>query len=391
VGGKKKKEMKRIYLDHAATTPMSPEALEAMLPHLTSVPANPSSLHMEGRAARAALDGARTAVSRCLNAKPREIVFTSGGTEANNLAIFGIARARRADGTHLITSAIEHRATLRAFTALRDEGFTITELPVDGEGRVDPQDFARAITPRTTFASIMFANNEIGTLQPVAELAAIAREHRVVFHADAVQAAGKITLDVTTLGVDLLSLSAHKFEGPKGTGILYVRQGTPIVPLLVGGSQESGLRAGTENLPGIVGCATALESATTQAPQTSERLAFLRDRFETGVRAFLPDARINGAGADRLPNISSVGFPEVDARDLLVRLDLEGIAASAGSACAAGVPEASHVLAALGTPARTRGGVVRFSLGRMTTEDEIASVLNRLPGIVQALRAEAFP
>lgn len=380
--------MNRIYLDYAATTPIRREAFEAMSAHLACAAANPSSLHTEGRAARAALDDARAIVAGCLHAKPREIVFTSGGTEANNLAIFGVARARRADGLHVITSAIEHRATLRAFEVLRDEGFEATVLPVDGQGRVDSQEFARAITPRTTFASIMLGNNEIGTLQSIVEIAAIARAHGIVFHTDAVQAGGKIPLDMKALGIDLLSLSAHKFEGPQGIGVLYVRQGTPIAGLLVGGGQESGLRAGTENIAGIVGCATALAPATAEAPQAFERIGLLRDRLEAGVQALVPGVRANGAGAQRLPHISSMGFPGVDAGELLVHLDLGGIAVSTGSACAAGVPEPSHVLAALGVPARVRGGVIRFSLGRMSTDDEITSVLNRLPSIMQAFPAK---
>jgi cysteine desulfurase len=380
--------MKRIYLDYAATTPIRREALEAMLPHLSCGAANPSSLHSEGRAARAALDDARAIVANCLHAKPREIVFTSGGTEANNLAILGVARARRAHGMHLITSAIEHRATLRAFDVLRDEGFEATTLPVDGQGRVDAREFACAITPGTTFASIMLGNNEIGTLQPIVEIAAIARAHGIVLHTDAVQAAGKIPLDVKALGVDLLSLSAHKFEGPKGVGILYARQGTPLAGLLVGGGQESGLRAGTENIAGIVGCATALAPATADGPRAFERIALLRDRFEAGVQALVPGACANGAAAQRLPHISSIGFPGVDAGELLVHLDLGGIAASSGSACAAGAAERSHVLAALGIPARSAGGVIRFSMGRMSTDDEISSVLNRLSSIMQAVPAE---
>jgi cysteine desulfurase len=378
----------RIYLDYAATTPIRRESLEAMLPHLACGAANPSSLHAEGRAARAALDDARAIVADCLRAKPREIVFTSGGTEANNLAILGVSRAKRADGSHLITSAIEHRSTLRAFEVLRDDGFDVTVLLVDAQGRVDPQEFARAITSRTTFASIMLGNNEIGTVQPIVEIAAIARAHGIVFHTDAVQAAGKIPLDVKALGIDLLSLSAHKFEGPKGVGALFVRQGTPIAGVLVGGGQESGLRAGTENIAGIVGCATALAPATAEAPQAFERIALLRDRFEAGVRSLVPGAQANGAGARRLPHISSMRFPGVDAGELLVHLDLAGVAASTGSACAAGVPEPSHVLAALGIPARAQGGIIRFSMGRMSTDEEITSVLNRLSSIMQAVLAE---
>jgi cysteine desulfurase len=375
--------MKRIYLDHAATTPTRPEVIAAMLPHLAC--ANPGSLHAEGRAARCAVDDARAAVARRLGAKPREIVFTASGSEADNLAVLGAARARRSNGMHAITSAVEHRAVLGAFEALRDEGFEVSVLPVDGHGRVDPESFRRAITPRTTFASVMFANNEIGTVQAIADLAAIARERGVIFHTDAVQAAGQLALDVGELGIDLLSLSAHKFYGPKGVGALYVRRGTPVSALLLGGSQEMGMRAGTENVAGIVGLAAALELATSEMTEASTRVMGLRDRLEAGVLGAFPNARINGGGAVRLPSVSNVSFPNVEGRTLLVRLDLEGIAVSVGSACAAGTPERSHVIAALGEAPWVTAGAIRFSLGRMTTEDEIDSVLNRLPGMAAEL------
>lgn len=378
--------MNRVYLDHAADTPMRSEVLRAMLPHFAALPANPSSVHAEGRAARAALDDARGIVARLLGADSREIVFTSGGTEANNAAILGVARATRARGAHLITTMIEHRSVLRAFDVLRDEGYGVTMLPVDGRGRVDPEMFARAITPRTTFASIMLANNEIGTLQPIAEMAAIARRHDVFFHTDAVQAPGKIALDVRGLGVDLLSLSAHKFSGPKGVGVLFVRRGSPFSSLLVGGGQENGFRAGTENLGAIVGCARALELAVNELPHIPEFIARLRERLEMGAAAMIPGVRIIGGDAMRVPQISSMAFANVDAAALLVRLDLDGIAASAGSACAGGALERSHVAVAVGVPASA--GVIRFSLGTITTEDDITRVLNRLPEMVRAVRLE---
>jgi cysteine desulfurase len=383
--------MNRIYLDFAATTPVRPAVTAAMLPHLGERACNPSSLHAEGRAARAALDEARESVARLLGAKPREILFTSSGSEANNLAILGVARARRAQGTHLITTATEHRAVLRAFDVLRGEGFSLTVLPVDTQGRVDPAAFTRAITLQTTFASIMLANNETGTLNSISELAAIAREREVVLHTDAVAAAGQLPFDLSALGVDALSISAHKFSGPKGAGVLYLRQGTPLAPLIVGGAQELGLRAGTENVAGIVGLATALEIAVREMPAAVPRMARLRDELEAGIKAALPAVRINGAGAPRLAGTTNVSFPNLESAALLARLDLEGIAASAGSACAAGAAERSHVIEALGLPRWARGGVVRFSLGTTTTQNEIHDVLVRLPGIVESASGAAIP
>jgi cysteine desulfurase len=381
--------MNRIYLDFAATTPMRPEVTAAMLPHLSEQAYNPSSLHAEGRAARAAVDVARECVARLLNVKAREIIFTSSGTEANNFAIFGVARARRAQGKHLITAATEHRAVLRAFDVLRDEGFSVSVLPVDAQGRVEPAAFARAITLQTTFASIMLANNETGTLNAISEIAAIAREREVVLHTDAVAAAGQLPLDLRALGVDALSLSAHKFSGPKGVGVLYARQGTPLSPLIVGGAQELGVRAGTENVAGIVGLATALELAVREMPAAVPRMARLRDELEAGIKAALPAVRINGAGAPRLAGTTNVSFPNVESAALLARLDLDGVAASAGSACAAGAAERSHVIEALGLPRWARDGVIRFSLGTITTQAEVDDVLRRLPGIVDSATGAA--
>jgi cysteine desulfurase len=381
--------MNRIYLDFAASAPMRPEVQAAMLPHLGEQACNPSSLHAEGRAARAALDEARESVARLLNAKPREIIFTASGSEANNLAIFGVARARRAQGKHLITAATEHPAVLRAFDVLRDDGFSVTVLPVDAQGRVEPAAFARAITLQTTFASIMLANNETGTLNALSEIAAIAREREVILHTDAVAAAGQLPFDLRALGVDALSLSAHKFSGPKGVGVLYVRQGTPLAQLIVGGAQELGVRAGTENVAGIVGLAAALELAVREMPAAVPRMARLRDELEAGIKAALPAVRINGAGAPRLAGTTNVSFPNVESVALLARLDLEGVAASAGSACAAGAAERSHVIEALGLPRWARDGVVRFSLGTTTTQAEIDDVLRRLPGIVDSATGAA--
>ncbi len=380
--------MPRVYLDHAATTTVRPEAVEAMLP-LLGGGYNPSSLHAEGRAARAVLDDARASVARVLGAAPREIVFTGGGSEADVLGIVGAARARAGRGRHVVTTAIEHHAVLHAVDVLERDGWRVTRLPVDRHGLVDPAAFAAALTPQTTVASVMLANNEIGVVQPIAELAGIARERGVLFHTDAVQAPAWLPLDVDALGVDLLALSAHKFEGPKGVGVLYVRRGTPLEPLIVGGGQEHGLRAGTENLAGIAGFARALELAEAERPRTAARARALRDRLEAALVDGVPDAVVNGAGAERLPGILSVAFAGVPSDALLIRLDLEGIAASAGSACAAGSLEPSHVADALGLGDRHRLGVIRFSLGRTTTESEVADVARRLPALLADVRAPA--
>lgn len=378
--------MTRIYLDHAATTPARAEAIAAMVPLLDAGGYNPSSLHAEGRAARAALDDAREKVATVFGARPREIVFTGSGSESINLAIIGAARARAQRGKHIITSAIEHHAVLHAADILEAEGWRVTRLPVDAAGVVSIDDFRAALAPDTTLASIALANNEIGTIQPIEELAAIAREHGVLFHTDAVQTPGHLALNVGALGVDLLSISAHKFHGPKGVGALYIRPGTPLVSMIAGGGQEHGLRAGTENVAGIVGLATALTLAEEERPESATRLAGLRDRLETAIATTVDGVRINGAGAARLPHITSLAFRDVPGDALLIRLDLEGVAASAGSACAAGSLEPSHVIAALGLPDAFRNGVVRLSLGRTTTAEQIEAVVGMLPGVVAAVR-----
>jgi len=346
---------------------------------------NPNSLHAEGRAARAAVDSAREAVARVLGATPREIVFTGGGSESDVLAIVGAARAASARGRHVVTVATEHHAVLRAVDVLERDGWRVTRLAVDARGLVEPAAFAAALTAETTVASVMLANNEIGVVQPIAELARIARERGVLLHTDAVQAAGWLPLDVDALGVDLLSLSAHKFHGPKGVGVLYVRRGTALEPLIVGGGQEHGLRAGTENVAGIAGFAVALTLADAERPVTAPRVAALRDRLQAGIVAAIPDVVVNGAGAPRLPTSLSVAFAGVPSDALLIRLDLEGVAASAGSACAAGSLEPSHVAAALGLGARHRLGVIRFSLGRDTTQGQVDDVVRRLPAIMASM------
>jgi cysteine desulfurase len=378
--------MARIYLDHAATTPVRPEVVDAMVP-LFRGGYNPSSLHAEGRAARAALDAAREAVARVLGAAPREVVFTGSGSEADVLAVVGAARARADRGRHVVTVTTEHHAVLHAVDVLERDGWRVTRLPVGRDGLVDPEAFAAALTAETTVASVMLANNEIGVIQPVAQFAQLARDRGILFHTDAVQAAGWLPLAVDDLGVDLLSLSGHKFHGPKGVGVLYVRRGTPVEPLIVGGGQENGLRAGTENLAGIAGFAAALALAEAERPATAPRVAALRDRLETGIVASIPDVVVNAAGAPRLPGNLSVAFAGAPSDALLIRLDLEGIAASAGSACAAGSLEPSHVSAALGLPAEYRLGVIRLSLGRGTTDAEVDDVLRRLPGVIADVRA----
>ena len=381
---------RRIYVDHAATTPARAEVVEAMLPHLGELGFNPSSVYAEGRHAKATLDEARAVVARALGARAREIVFTGVGSEANTLAIAGAARALRERRRHVVTSTIEHHAVLHAVEMLRGDGFEVTLVPVDENGRVDLGEFASALRDDTALVSLMLANNEIGTLQPIAEIAELAHARGAVVHTDAVQALGRVPLDVRTLGVDLLTLASHKFYGPKGVGMLYVRSGTPLAAIVVGGGQEAGLRAGTENVAGIVGFAKALELAVTDLEPEAARLRELRDRFEAGVLGTIPGSRVNAAGAARLPNVSSVAFGGVDAQALLVRLDLEGVAVSLGSACAAGSSEPSHVLAALGEPEWIRRATVRFSFGRLTGRQEVNDLLAMLPGTIESVR-DAVP
>jgi cysteine desulfurase len=346
---------------------------------------NPSSLHAEGRRSRAVLDDARDRVAAALGAKRNEIIFTSSGTEADNQAILGAARALRRPA-HVIASAIEHHAVLAAFEQLRSEGFEATLLPVESNGTVRPAAFAQALHPDTLLASIMYVNNEIGTVQPVADLARIARQHGVLFHCDAIQAPSWLPIDVSELGVDMLSLSAHKFGGPKGVGVLYVRDGTGMMPLVHGGGQESGRRAGTENVAGAAALATALGLATAERTGKSPRVAALRERLEEGICSTVPDVCVNGAAGPRSANIANVSFAGVDAAALLIALDLAGVAVSAGSACTSGALEPSHVLAALGLdPAWTRGAI-RFSLGSATTPVEVERTVSLLPGLIGRLR-----
>ena len=375
-----------IYLDHAATTPTRPEVVARMLPYFGELFGNPSSIYTLGRKSLDAIDSAHEAVARALHCRPTEIVFTGGGSEADNLAIKGIAYAQRRRGDHIITTAIEHHAVLRTCERLEQEGYRVTYLPVDEYGRVTPEQVEAAITDQTALVTIMYANNEIGTVQPIAEIGRICRERRVPFHTDAVQAGGQIELDVAALQVDMLSLSAHKFYGPKGVGLLYVRQGTRVQPQTLGGSQERNRRAGTENVPGVVGAAYALELARSERERENARLQALRDQLIAGMLA-LPDVRLTGHPTERLPQHASFTVAGVEGESLLLNLDLVGIAASSGSACATGDIEPSHVLSAMGIPASAARGALRLTLGHSVTEEDIATTLQRMGEILPRLRA----
>ncbi|MFN8516036.1 MAG: cysteine desulfurase family protein [Thermomicrobiales bacterium] len=382
-----------IYLDHAATTPVDPRVIEAMLPYWTTAWGNPSSLYEAGRAARAALDDARAGVARVLGCAANEIIFTSGGTEGDNLAIKGvIEHARRAGKTtHLITTAIEHHAILHAADYLAASGTAVTVLPVDAEGFVDPAAVEAAIRPETALISVMYANNEIGTIQPLAAIAEVARRHGIPLHTDAVQAAGSLPLDVRTLGVDLLTLAAHKVYGPKGVGALYVRAGTPIIYQQQGGPQEGDRRGGTENVAGAVGLAVALKLAEAEREGYVVHCRALRDRLIDGILAAIPGSRLNGPRDDRrLPNNVNVAFSGVQGEDLIIALDLAGVAASSGSACTTGATEPSHVLRAIGVPEDMIAGSLRLTLGRDNTSDQVDTVLTLLPEIVERLRESGF-
>ncbi|MBR1607238.1 MAG: cysteine desulfurase NifS [Clostridia bacterium] len=378
--------MNRIYMDNAATTAVSPAVLEKMLPYFTDVYGNASSIHGTGRDARRALEEARRKVAAVLNCKPNEVYFTSGGSESDNWAIKGTAFAQRKKGNHIITSAIEHHAVLHTCQWLEKQGFTVTYVSVDEFGQVNPADVEKAITDQTILISIMAANNEIGTLQPIKEIAAVAHQHHVLFHTDAVQAVGAIPVDVQEIGCDMLSLSAHKFHGPKGVGVLYIRQGTRIDNFMHGGAQERGKRATTENIPGIVGLAEAITLATQNLEEKSRRIAALRDQLIDGLTA-IPYVRLNGHRTNRLPNNCNISIRFVEGEALLLRLDLAGIAASSGSACTSGSLDPSHVLLAIGLPHEIAHGSLRFSLSDTTTQEEVDYVLQTLPGIVEVLRS----
>ena len=378
--------MNRIYMDNAATTAVSAQVLEKMLPYFTQVYGNASSIHGTGRDARKALEASRRQVADILGCKPQEVYFTSGGSESDNWAIKGVAFANRKRGNHIITSSIEHHAVLHTCQWLEKQGFTVTYLPVDEYGQIDPKDVEAAITDQTILISVMAANNEIGTLQPIREIARIAQAHKIYFHTDAVQAMGAIPMNVKEIGCDLLSLSAHKFHGPKGVGVLYIRQGTRIDTFMHGGAQERGKRATTENIPGIVGLAEALALATQNLEEKSARIANLRDQLIDGLTQ-IPYVRLNGHRTNRLPNNCNFSIRFVEGEALLLRLDLAGIAASSGSACTSGSLDPSHVLLAIGLPHEIAHGSLRFSLSDQTTQEEVDYVLKTLPGIVETLRS----
>ena len=378
--------MSEIYLDHAATTAVRPEVWDAMLPYLSSEFGNPSSVYGWGRRAHQALDEARDTVSRLLGASSGEIVFTAGGSEGANLAIKGVAWAHQNRGKHIVTSAIEHHAVLDAVLWLGKHGFEITILPVDADGMVKPAQVSEALRPDTILVSIMHANNEVGTIQPISEIGAIVRKHGAYFHTDAVQTAGVLALNVDDLNVDLLSLSAHKFYGPKGVGALYVRKGVRLDSLIHGGAQERRRRAGTENVAGIVGLAKALELAQAHRAEENERLKKMRDRLIEGLR-LIPSTKVNGSLVSRLPNNVNVCFEFIEGESMLLNLDLRGIAASSGSACTSGSLDPSHVLLAMGLTHEIAHGSLRLTLGRENTEAEIDFVLQEIPIIVERLRA----
>ncbi len=379
--------MKKIYLDNAATTPTDARVIEAMLPFFSQLYGNPSSLHAFGQEAKHAIEEARYIVAQFIGARQEEIVFTSGGTESNNSAIKGVAYARRDQGNHIITSKIEHHAVLETCYFLEKQGFEVTYIPVDEFGLVDPADVKKAITGKTILISIMHANNEIGTIEPIAEIGKITREKGIYFHTDAVQTFGHVPINVSALNVDLFSASGHKLYGPKGVGILYVKKGVRMLPFMHGGDQEQGRRASTHNVPGIVGFGKAVELAKEEMSKEIEQLTLLRDKIIKGFLNKIEYARLNGHPAERLPNNVNVSISYVEGESMLLNLDMEGIACSTGSACTSSSLEPSHVLAAIGLSHELAHGSLRFSLGRLTSEEEIDYLLTVLPGIVRKLRA----
>jgi cysteine desulfurase len=378
--------MKRVYFDHNATTPVDREVLAAMLPYFCEEYGNASSIHSFGQRGRGAVEQARISVAALLGARPAEIMFSSGGTESNNYAIFGTVGGASGGSKHVITSAVEHSAILDPCAALERRGAAITVLPVNRDGIVDPQDVRRAIRPETVLITIMLANNELGTLEPIEEIGKIAAEKSVTFHTDAVQAAGKVPIDVTRLGVHLLSLSAHKFYGPKGVGALYVRKGTHLDPLMYGGHAERDRRPGTEDVTGIAGLGKAAELALARMTEETERLSRLRDRLERGLLDRIPLASVNGSRAQRTPNTTNLTLPCVEGEAMVIALDLKGIACSTGAACSSGAVEPSHVLTAIGLAPEDARATLRLSLGHHTTDEEIDYALDTIPPVIERLR-----
>lgn len=374
-----------IYADHAATTRLSPRSLEAMMPYFQESYGNPSSLYAFGQQAKTDLNKARAEIAACLNAAPEEIFFTSGGTEADNWALKGVAELRKKNGKHIITTAIEHHAVLHSAKDLESQGYEITYLPVDDKGRVDPQAVQAAIRPNTILISVMAANNEIGTIEPIAQIGAIARKAGVLFHTDAVQAVGHIPVDVKAWNCDLLSLSGHKFHGPRGVGALYVRKGVRLPPLIHGGGQEKGRRSGTENVAGAVGLAVALKEALENMDAKNQRLTALRDRLTEGLTK-LSYSRLTGDPVNRLPGTASFIFEGVEGEALLLHLDAKGICASSGSACSSASLDPSHVLLSIGLPHEVAHGSLRLSLGEENTDADVDTILKEVPAVVSYLR-----
>ncbi len=380
--------MQKVYLDNAATTKVRDEVVEAMLPYFTEYFGNPSSLHLFAREAGKGLDTARAQVAKALNAKPEEIIFTGGGSESDNMVLRGIPEAYKKKGKHVITSAVEHHAVLHTLEAMEKEGrVEVTYLPVDEYGMVTAEQVEKAIRPDTVLVSIMFANNEVGTIMPIEQIGETCKKHGVLFHTDAVQAVGHVPVDVEKMHIDLLSLSGHKFHGPKGVGALYVRKGVRIPALILGGAQERRKRAGTENVPGIVGMGKAIELATSELEDNAAKMKVLRDRLIFGIPARIPDVKLNGHPTERLPNNVNFSIRFIEGESILLMLDLNGIAASSGSACTSGSLDPSHVLLAMGLSHEVAHGSLRLTLSEFTTPEEINYVLDTLPPIVEKLRA----
>lgn len=379
--------MRKVYLDNAATTALSPRVLEAMLPYFTQHYGNPSSVHAFGREAKQGLDKARDQVAKALHCDPSEVIFTGCGTESDNTVLLGVAQRYGNKGKHIITTNVEHHAILHTCEYLEKQGYSVTYLPVDQDGLVTAEQVAAAIRPDTILVSIMFANNEVGTIMPIQEIGAVCKEKGVLFHTDAVQAVGHIPVDVQAMHIDMLSLSAHKFHGPKGVGALYCRKGIRLPSYIMGGAQEKGRRAGTENVAGIVGLGAAIELTTEQLEENRAKMTALRDRLMTGIQARISEVKLNGHPTNRLPNNVNFSFKYIEGESILLMLDMNGIAASSGSACTSGSLDPSHVLLALGLPHEIAHGSVRLTLGDETTEEDIDYTIDVLEKTVARLRA----
>lgn len=379
--------MRKVYLDNAATTALAPQVLEAMLPYFTQHYGNPSSVHAFGREAKQGLDKARDQVAKALNCEPSEVIFTGCGTESDNTVLLGVAQRYGNKGKHIITTNVEHHAILHTCEYLEKQGYEVTYLPVDADGLVTAEQVAAAIRPDTILVSIMFANNEVGTIMPIQQIGAVCKEKGVLFHTDAVQAVGHIPVDVQAMHIDMLSLSAHKFHGPKGVGALYCRKGIRLPSYIMGGAQEKGRRAGTENVAGIVGLGAAIELATEKLEENRAKMTALRDRLMTGIQARISEVKLNGHPTNRLPNNVNFSFKYIEGESILLMLDMNGIAASSGSACTSGSLDPSHVLLALGLPHEIAHGSVRLTLGDETTAEDIDYTIDVLEKTVTRLRA----